>query len=85
MLPVNGVVADKLGADTQFCWTASMDSCVDNYEIIRAASPEAAGNYSTEVTDTGLVTCHTFNPTAGYFLILGEGTGGTGPWGHYGM
>ena len=53
--------------------------------MIRADSPESAGNYSTEVLSTGDVTCHTFNPPDGYFLILGKGPGGTGPWGHYGM
>ncbi len=82
---ITGVLADKPGGLTQFCWTASTDPCVDGYEIIRAGSPESELNYSTEEPDTGLVTCHTFSPNEGYFLILGKGTGGSGPWGHYGM
>jgi hypothetical protein len=82
---VTGVTADKLGVNTEFCWTASADPCVDGYEIIRAGTPESTGNYSTEEPDTGLVTCHTFAPNEGFFLILGKGTGGSGPWGHYGM
>jgi len=79
---VVGVTADKIGNDVQFCWTA--DPCVDGYEIQSAATPESDLNYSVEVADTGLVTCYTLNPAAGYFIISGKGAGGTGPWGHYG-
>ena len=82
---VTGVTGDKIGSVVEFCWAASADPCVDGYTILRAGTPESAGNYSTEVADTGLVTCHTFNSPAGFFLIQGKGTGGTGPWGHYGM
>jgi len=81
---VTFVTADEVGNDYQFCWTA-LEACTDGYEVIRADSPESAGNYSTEVLNTGDVTCHTFNPPDGYFLILGKGPAGTGPWGHYGM
>ena len=84
-LEVTGVTADKSGTDAEMCWTQPMDPCVDAYSILGATSPEAAVNFSTVVPDTGLVSCHTFNPTETYFIITGKGAGGTGPWGHFGM
>jgi len=82
---VTGLTISQVAGGIEACWDASSDPCVDGYSILGANSPEAAGNFSTVVADTGLTTCHTFNPTEGYFLVVGKGTGGTGPWGHYGM
>lgn len=82
---ITGVTVNKDPGGVEICWTASTDPCVTGYEIYRAASPESAGNYSSSVPDTGPVTCHTYNPPDGYFLVIGNGTGGDGPWGHYGM
>lgn len=83
---ITGVTMDKAGPGAvEICWTASADTCVTTYEILHANSPESAANFSTEVADTGGATCHTFSPPDGSFIILGKGTGGTGPWGHFGM
>ncbi len=79
------VTADKVGANVEFCWTASGDSCETGYSILGASNPEAAVNFSDVVADTGPVSCHTFDPAESFFIIVGEGSGGTGPWGHYEM
>ncbi|NIM00913.1 MAG: hypothetical protein GTN89_08305, partial [Acidobacteria bacterium] len=79
------VTADKIGSSVEFCWVGSGDACEATYSIVGAATPEAAGNFSTVVADTAGSTCQTFDPSETYFIILGEGTGGNGPWGHYGM
>ena len=82
---VTGVSVTKSGTNIEMCWAASADPCVDGYTILGANSREPAGSFSSVVPDTGLVTCHTFNPSETYFIVVGKGTGGTGPWGHFGM
>lgn len=82
---VTGVTVTKSGSNIEMCWAASADTCVDGYTILGATSREPAGNFSPVVPDTGLVTCHTFDPSETYFIVVGKGTGGTGPWGHFGM
>ena len=84
-LEVTGVTMDKIGGSVEMCWTQPGDSCVDGYSILGATTSEAAGNFSTVVPDTGLVSCHTFDPAEVFFIIVGKGTGGTGPWGHFSM
>ena len=82
---VSGVmVSHATGGDITICWNAANDPCLVGYRILGANSPESAANYST-VADTGLSTCWTGNPTGRFFLVVARGTGGTGPWGHYGQ
>lgn len=88
---VTGLTLDKPGpctlnnCDVEFCWTASTDPCVDGYSVL--ASP--TGNpvdFAPLVPDTGLATCTTVDTTdKRFFLVVGKGTGGAGPWGHFGM
>jgi hypothetical protein len=85
-LEIDNVVVDKAaGSDIEICWNLTPDPCVDGYRILSAASPEAAANFSVLVNDTGLTNCATVNTTDGYFLVVGKGTGGAGPLGHYGQ
>lgn len=82
---VDGVTGSRLaGGDVEFCWSPTVDPCLDGYQIIGADQPESDLGFSVLVPDTGLVTCQTLGPTQSYFLVLASGTGGTGPWGHYG-
>ena len=82
---VLGLTGAKNGGDVEFCWNPVVDDCVEGYALLGADSPEAAGNFTEVVPDTGLVTCHTFDPSETYFLVVGTGTGGTGLWGHFGQ
>jgi len=86
-LEVLGLTAGKVPAGVEACWTASLDPCLDGYTILGSASPTSAGGFSVLVPNTGLTTCHmlTSLPPTAYFLVVGHGGGGTGPWGHYGM
>lgn len=78
------MTAGKSGADVELCWAPTADVCVQGYRVLGADSPESALGFSTE-TDPGAVSCETFPWSGGYFLVVGRGGGGTGPWGHYGQ
>jgi hypothetical protein len=82
---IDWLTVDKVGHDgtVELCWATSGDICLAGYQILGASSPESDSNFSPAVEDTGLVTCHTFNPSESYFLVLSKGSGGTGEWGHY--
>jgi hypothetical protein len=81
---VTNLMLDHAGNDIEFCWDPVSDPCLTGYTILGAASPESAANYTIEA-ETGLGTCWTGSPVGSYFLVVARGTGGTGPWGHYGQ
>jgi hypothetical protein len=82
---VTGLTVDQDPAGIKVCWDPSDDPCLAGYEVLGAATPEAAGNY-TPIGDAGLATCWTGDPGAdGYFLVVARGTGGNGPLGHFGQ
>jgi hypothetical protein len=68
----------------QICWNPVADPCLTGYQVLGASSPTAAANYSV-AADLGLSTCWIGNPASSYFLVVAKGTGGNGPWGHYGQ
>jgi hypothetical protein len=72
-------------AGIKICWDPANDPCLVGYEILGAATPESAANFAP-VADVGLVTCWAGDPGASsFFLVTARGTGGNGPWGHYGQ
>jgi hypothetical protein len=81
---VGALSAGKTGTDVDLCWDAAADPCIDGYRILGASTPESAGNFTTEA-DTGPVTCEAINPSGSFFLVVGRGSSGTGPWGHFGQ
>ena len=76
------VAHDPLGI--RICWDPVSDPCLVGYEVLGAATLEAAANYSV-VADTGIETCWAGNPAGSFFLVVARGTGGNGPWVHYGQ
>ncbi|HYV20748.1 MAG TPA: fibronectin type III domain-containing protein [Verrucomicrobiae bacterium] len=80
----NVQVSHAAGGNITLCWNPVNDPCLAGYRILGAATPQTAAGYST-VMDTDLSTCWTGNPAGTYFLVVARGTGGTGPWGHYGQ
>ena len=51
-----------------------------SYQVLGAASPESAGNFTVLVTDTGGDEFTVLNnPSETYFLVLTKGSGGVGP------
>ena len=80
---VTGLTVGQVTGGIQICWNPVSDPCLLGYEVLGAASPTAAANFSV-LADTGPVTCWTGDPASGYFLVAARGTGGTGPWGAYG-
>ncbi len=81
---VTGLTVEHDAGGIRICWTPASDPCLVGYRVLGAASPEAAANFSA-LADTGAETCWSGNPAAGFFLVVARGTGGTGPWGHYGQ
>ncbi|HET9480559.1 MAG TPA: hypothetical protein VFP98_02295, partial [Candidatus Polarisedimenticolia bacterium] len=83
---ITGLTVDYATAgQLEFCWDVSTDPCVAGYRLLGAASPESSGGFAT-VADTGPVNCWTGSPPDGFFLVVGRGgSGGTGPWGHFGQ
>jgi len=71
------------GTGVQICWDPLADPCLTGYEILGADTAESDAGFSV-VADTGLVTCWNGNTASRYFLVTARGTGGNGPWGHYG-
>ena len=81
---VTGLRVSKSGGSCQICWDPVTDPCLVGYRVLGASSPTSAAGFTT-VADTGLETCWTGSPSQSYFLVVARGTGGTGPWGHYGQ
>lgn len=81
---VTGVTVAHDPGGIQICWNPVADPCLQGYQVLGAASPEAAANYSV-VADLGVATCWIGNPASSFFLVVAKGTGGNGPWGHYGQ
>jgi len=81
---VTGLRVNKAaGGETQVCWNLSTDPCTTGYRVLGATSPLSDAGFAT-VADNGLSTCWTGPTGAGYFIVVARGSGGTGPWGHYG-
>ena len=68
--------------ELRFCWTEFIDPCLLGYDVLGADAPESAENFET-VGSVGLEGCWTGGPSNIYYLVVGRGTGGVGPWGHY--
>jgi hypothetical protein len=81
---VTGLTVAYDPAGIRICWNPASDPCLLGYEVLGAATPQAAANYAP-VADVGLVTCWAGNPSSSFFLVTAAGTGGHGPWGHYGQ
>ena len=81
---MTGVTVTHDPGGIQICWNPVADPCLQGYQILGAASPTAAANYSV-VADLGIATCWIGNPASTFYLVVAKGTGGNGPWGHYGQ
>jgi hypothetical protein len=82
---VTGVTVTKTAGACEICWDPVhlSESCVEGYRVLGSSSAESDAGFST-VADVGLTNCWSGNPTEEYFVIVTRGSGGTGPWGHYG-
>ena len=81
---VTGLTVDYDPLGIKICWNPSSDSCLAGYDVLGATSPASAAGFSPIAT-AGLATCWSGSPGASsFFLVAARGTGGEGPWGHYG-
>jgi hypothetical protein len=81
---IAGVTVGKATPNVHVCWTLTADACAVGYDILGASSPTAAANFSV-IGQVGLTSCWDGNPGQSYILVRSRGTGGNGPWGHYGQ
>jgi len=81
---VSGLTVDESGGNVHMCWTATADACAVGYDVLGSSSPTGPGGF-TVVGQVGLTTCWDGNPSQSYLLVRSRGTGGNGPWGHYGQ
>ncbi len=80
--PDNVSVTHASGSDIQICWDASTDPCTAGYQVLGGTAADSDATFAP-VADTS-ATCMTGNPSGTFFLVTVKGTGGDGPWGHYG-
>ena len=80
---IANVTAGTTAGSLDLCWDASADPCLAGYRVPGSGTADTDAGYST-VAQPGLMTCWSGNPSEIYYLITAEGTGGDGPWGHYG-
>jgi len=80
---VNGLRINKTGPTCDICWTATSDPCAVGYDVLGSNTVNSDVGW-TVVGQTGLTTCWNGAPSQKFFLVRARGTGGNGPWGHYG-
>lgn len=81
---ISGVTVDDAGGgDIQICWSPSSDPCLTGYQILGSMTADSDAGF-TPVADLGPQTCWTGSPAETFFIVVVRGTGGNGPWGHYG-
>ena len=82
---VTGLAVDKSGGGVEICWDPVhlSESCVEGYRVLGSGSFDTDAGFST-LADAGLTPCWSGNPPDTYFLVVTRGSGGTGPWEHYG-
>ena len=70
--------------EIQICWTPSLDPCLTGYRILGSNDARNDAGWGTVSDVAPGTTCWTGSPSQLYYLVVANGTGGTGPWGHYG-
>ncbi|RMG47683.1 MAG: fibronectin type III domain-containing protein [Acidobacteria bacterium] len=82
---VTGLTVSRLAdGSLQFCWDPVSDPCLDGYDLLGSDDATSDANWQTVASVTSAETCWTGSPANTFYLVVARGTGGTGPWGHYG-
>ncbi len=81
---VTGVTVDRSGGGIQICWDEITDPCADRAEVLGSATATSDGGFAALLESVPGATCETLTPIETFFLIISKGSGGSGPWGHYG-
>ena len=80
---VTGLTVDKATPNIHVCWALTVDPCSVGYDILASADKTSDAGW-TVVGQVGATACWDGNPSQTFYLVRSRGTGGTGPWGHYG-
>jgi hypothetical protein len=82
---VGGLRVNKSGGQIQICWNAlTNEGCLAGYRLLGSDTPSSASSFQPVADVDASSLCWTGSPAQSYFLIVARGTGGIGPWGHYG-
>jgi hypothetical protein len=83
---VTGVTVNSTATpgEIQICWTGVSDACLSGYRVLASSTANSDAGYAPAANVGSGQTCWTGSPAGTYFLVVANGTGGTGPWGHYG-
>ena len=83
---VTGVTVSLTGVpgEIQICWNPVTDACLTGYRVLASATVNTDAGFAPAATVSSAQTCWTGSPAESFFLVVANGTGGTGPWAHYG-
>jgi hypothetical protein len=70
--------------EVQICWATVVDPCLTGYRILGSNDARTDAGWGMVADVTAGTTCWTGSPSQLFYLVVANGTGGTGPWGHYG-
>jgi|GEM_PF-1147071 len=70
--------------EVQVCWNPVVDACLTGYRVLSGNSASSDAGFLPAANVGAAATCWTGSPTEIFYLVVANGTGGTGPWGHYG-
>jgi fibronectin type III domain protein len=70
--------------EIQICWTPVTDACLTGYRVLSSNTASSDAGFGTAANVGSGTTCWTGSPSEIFYLVVANGTGGTGPWGHYG-
>jgi len=70
--------------EIQICWNTVTDACLTGYRVLSSNTASSDAGFGTAANVGPAATCWTGSPSEIFYLVVANGTGGTGPWGHYG-
>ncbi|HEU5180373.1 MAG TPA: fibronectin type III domain-containing protein [Candidatus Polarisedimenticolia bacterium] len=70
--------------EIQICWAPLADPCLTGYRVLGSNDARNDTGWGTVSDLASGTTCWTGTPSQLYYLVVANGAGGTGPWGHYG-
>jgi fibronectin type III domain protein len=70
--------------EIQICWNTVTDACLTGYRVLSSNTVSSDAGFLPAADVGPASSCWTGSPGEIFYLVVANGTGGTGPWGHYG-
>jgi len=78
------VSSTAVPGEIQVCWNPVADACLTGYRVLSSSTVSSDAGFLPAASVGSATTCWTGSPAELFYLVVANGTGGTGPWGHYG-